>query len=198
MLEKPNLPAFPTMPEWRAMWSNLGIKQVDCDFPRVGSLVARLKAEYVNGDAFTVSLAFGENDVLDFLVAVGNYRFLELPERLFLVPSVQNTLGKLQLDSKTKAPAFEQYDGFELDGALARMLWFGGAYSHRPKSSAEVMDLAIGARTDWIQDRFHEADVFRSHEAWTPFFSDVAWDQSWEVLDKRNRIAHLLFATDTD
>jgi hypothetical protein len=34
-------------------------------------------------------------------------------------------------------------------------------------------------------DRFIEVEVFRSFAAWSPWFYDVAWDQTWIIIDKR-------------
>ena len=49
-----------------------------------------------------------------------------------------------------------------------------------------------------ICDRFDDILVYETRRAWSPFFHDVAWDFSWVVVDKRERLLHLLCATDTD
>ena len=45
-------------------------------------------------------------------------------------------------------------------------------------------------------ERYDGVRVFESAVAWSRYFKDVAWDNTWVVLD--GQLVHVLCATDTD
>ena len=60
------------------------------------------------------------------------------------------------------------------------------------------MRLAEGAAQELLEGRFSEVLVYANHAPWTDFFFDIAWDRTWLMVDKRERLVHVLCATDTD
>ena len=47
-------------------------------------------------------------------------------------------------------------------------------------------------------DRYLDVWVFRSYEAWSPWFWDAAWDKTWIIADAEMSRVWLLCVTDTD
>lgn len=87
---------------------------------------------------------------------------------------------------------------FVLGGTLASVLAFGGAYGRHEPGSLHASHVSDAAARAMICDRFDDILVYETHRAWSPFFRDVAWDYTWVVLDKRERLLHILCATDAD
>jgi hypothetical protein len=200
MLSKPEGLHFPSIAEWRAMWAKMDAHLDPTPSPAADAMIDRIRQEYRNGDAFRATFLLDRHSVFDFLVAAGNYKFLEFPQRFFQLSGVRAALPKLKLDTAITQPAlYESVDAFSLDGELARWLSFGGAYSTagymRP---SEAKRMAMAACSEWFGERYDEVDAFCSGDAWTSFFHGIAWDSTWVVLDKRTRRVQFLCGTDAD
>ncbi len=85
-----------------------------------------------------------------------------------------------------------------LDGELALVLVHGGAYTRYSGTAAQAKALAREAVDELVQDRHEDFDVYSSEEPWTPWFFDVAWDQTWFLVDRRRLEVTVLCMTDTD
>lgn len=97
-------------------------------------------------------------------------------------------------------PAFHGLAGgaLGLDGDLATLLVLGGAYERFRGPQREAKRLACRAADNLIQDRYEDFSVYFSDEAWSPWFYDVAWDQTWILVDRRHAEATVIVTTDTD
>ena len=49
-----------------------------------------------------------------------------------------------------------------------------------------------------IGDRYDDVLSYESGKAWSAFFRDIAGDCTWIVYDKRQRLLHMVCATDND
>lgn len=85
-----------------------------------------------------------------------------------------------------------------LDGDLATLLVLGGAYERFRGPQREAKQLARRAVEDLIQDRYEDFSVYCSDEPWSPWFYDVAWDQTWFLVDRRKAEVTVIATTDTD
>ncbi len=85
-----------------------------------------------------------------------------------------------------------------LDGELALVLVHGGAYTRYPGTAAEAKALGRAAVDEVVEDRHEDFDVYSSEQPWTPWFFDVAWDQTWFLVDRGRLEVTVLCMTDTD
>jgi hypothetical protein len=109
------------------------------------------------------------------------------------------TVGALaDLDiPRGQLPAYRPISPFEWEGALVHMLVVGGAYGRRvPEESAR--QLARDFVDACLEGRHLTATVFAIPGAWTPWFHDVAWDNTFLLYDRAARAWTCLASTDTD
>lgn len=85
-----------------------------------------------------------------------------------------------------------------MDGDLAAQLKWGGAYNSFDGTGADAKRLGLAFSTDIIGDRYDDFRVDHTHEAWSPWFFNVAWDHTWIITDKRHERVTLFCVTDTD
>jgi hypothetical protein len=85
-----------------------------------------------------------------------------------------------------------------LDGDLATLLVLGGAYERFRDSQRKAKQLACRAAEDLIQGRYEDFSAYYSDEPWTPWFYDVAWDQTWFLVDRQHAEVTVIVTTDTD
>ncbi|HEY1815074.1 MAG TPA: hypothetical protein VGG74_22155 [Kofleriaceae bacterium] len=87
--------------------------------------------------------------------------------------------------------------GFSLDGELAAQLALGGAYLPFGGSDAEAQVIARQLADALTEGRASEVTVFRTEEAWHPWFKKTsAFDRTWVVIDRRRRVVTMFAATD--
>lgn len=85
-----------------------------------------------------------------------------------------------------------------LDGDLATLLVLGGAYERFRGAQREAKQLARHAVEDLVQERYEDFSLYYTDEPWAPWFFDVAWDQTWILVDRRNAEVTIICTTDTD
>ena len=78
------------------------------------------------------------------------------------------------------------------------MLVQGGAYAEFSGTAREAMNVSGRFCDALFGDRFKEILLFKSHEAWSDWFCNVAWDATWVGFDKRESKVWLLCVTATD
>jgi hypothetical protein len=120
--------------------------------------------------------------------------------RCFLeAPAVRETAPELQIpDPLPHIPKHTFYSGFEFEGAVAHLLFAGGAYPQTDlrEDSARLLARefvdALGGKNR-LQLR-----VWRIEEAWTDWFNNIAWDSTFVVQPLQSRLWVLFCVTDTD
>lgn len=85
-----------------------------------------------------------------------------------------------------------------LEGDLAATLALGGAYRRHSGTDRDAKDLARRAERDLIGDRYEDFRLFVSDAPWSPWFFDVAWGQTWILVDRGRTEVTIICATDTD
>jgi hypothetical protein len=115
---------------------------------------------------------------------------------------VREGLSRLQIPSPLghDVGSFrEKWAGsLSLDGVLAGLIVNGGAYERYRGPARDAKTLACAAVEALTQNRFEDFRVDVSHEAWAPWFEDVAWDQTYVLTDTANAEITVLCITDTD
>ena len=84
------------------------------------------------------------------------------------------------------------------DGDLAALLVIGGAYRRFRGDWRTAKAVALRAADELLDGRLEDFAIFYSEEAWSPWFFDVAWDESWILLDEGHAEATIIVTTDTD
>jgi len=116
--------------------------------------------------------------------------------------AARGALPGLKVPDPYPLAAPPRFDGplstLTLDGELAAVLVNGGAYVAFTGTAAEAKRMASAAVYDLIQDRHEDFRVFRSDDAWSPFFMDIAWDATWFLVDRPRLEVTLLALTDAD
>lgn len=113
---------------------------------------------------------------------------------------VREGLAALRIPSPLPDIGFEQQwsGSLSLDGVLAGVIVSGGAYENFRGPAREAKALAAAAVEALTQNRFEDFRVDVSHEAWTPWFHDIAWDHTYVLTDNANAEVTVLCITDTD
>ena len=173
--------------------------------PALDALLDAIRATHVNGGLlFTQVRAVDVDDPGRwFAVWRSSYWGNEVFRRLFDSAAVRTALSRLLIPDPypiVKPPQFHQSvtGTFTLAGKLAFALVRGGAYDRFSGSAAEAMRLAVAGVDDLVGDRHECFRVFHSRAPWTPWFYDVAWDDTWIVTDYERLLVSILCKTDTD
>lgn len=85
-----------------------------------------------------------------------------------------------------------------LDGDLAKLLVLGGAYERFRGPQRQAKEAARAAVFDLVEDRFEDVEMYYTDHPWSPWFFDVAWDQTWILVDRCDTTATVICTTDTD
>lgn len=187
-------------------WFELGRYEVTAfTSPALDALLDAIRATHTFGDVlFTQVRAVDVDDPGQwFRIGASIYWDNEVFRSLFDCSAVRTALRELRIPDPypiAKPPQFYQSrtKTFTLSGELAHALVDGGAYSGFSGSPAEAMRLAAAAVFDIVGDRHDQFRVFGSQESWTRWFGDIAWDQTWIVVDYERLLVSILCKTDTD
>jgi hypothetical protein len=95
-------------------------------------------------------------------------------------------------------PEIEPGSALTLDGELAQTLIRGGAYAQFPGTGAEAKAMGQQFCEMLFGNRYTDIQLYKTHTAWSEWFSDVAWDCTWIGLDLQDNCIWMLCITDTD
>jgi len=142
------------------------------------------------------------SDVTAWFAARNRLDEYEMHRLLVDSPVVRRDLAALEIPRQLdRAPSgLEEVPGgaLKLDGILATIIVQGGAYEAFRGSAAQAKQLADEAVAHLTGRRYEDFRLDRSHESWTPWFYDVAWDHTLILTDYRNAEMTVLCITDTD
>lgn len=195
--------------EARRMCRRVPMSPIAATSPGVAAVLKRLRETHGLGDALLAGVEIGQDEVFDRFGR--QHRFLEhgILQQLLCRDEVRHVAAELSIPRRIPQKQFGKFsvpaDGlgpmsaFLLEGELAVRLFEGGAYGARP------MILGVAARRmamEFCEElfgfRYEEMEIFQSHDAWTPWFKDVAWDWTVVLIDRQKRILWLLALTDED
>jgi hypothetical protein len=119
--------------------------------------------------------------------------FFASSELALALPELHTSEGLL------RDPAWAWTGPFILDGQLTEILVNGGAHYRFKGPPKDAKRLAEGFCDAIFGERYHDVNrTLYSGEAWSPWFSGVAWDSSWVIVDDGTQRIWLLCVTDTD
>ncbi|WP_158057956.1 hypothetical protein [Halorussus halophilus] len=143
-------------------------------------------------------------------------------EHLFTSEAFATAAGEMEVGdellvdlhrAEIEEPTIERLSPYKVDGHLASLLMFGGAYygfegggpdwEEAPSTYGTAADAKrMGEQfVDTAFDyRFSDLDAYRTSEQWCNWFQPpiLAWDETLVVIDKRYRLVWILCLTDMD
>lgn len=196
----------PSAEEIMKMWDQLEVVNSPLVSERFNHVLSELGASYAGG-AKCIRLEIASHPVMDWF---GSRRRLQesclgfdfIPN--FLThPVVLKTLEEADiLNPKISENQLVEMSAFTLDGALAQILRYGGAYpSHAFKGTdREAKELGNTFCSELFDSRYSEIALFNSHVAWSSWFMDEldVYNRSWFGFDSRFFNFWILALTDTD
>lgn len=191
--EKPNN----TTAEW--LWRSVEIQPVDGVTPAVKEYLGELRRVNVNGGAAYARFEVKGNRDFDWFATRNRWDEIAFFSRFLSHPVVSSRLPEVGKDAKfDESITFTWGSSLTLDGELARVLVFGGAYKQYEGTPSEAKHLGARVCKALFGDRFLDVEVFWCWKAWSSWFHDVAWDSTCVVINRRLQVVSLLVSTDTD
>lgn len=193
----------PELPEIVASWDSIAWAAVPVTAPALERYLDQVAATHVNGGyLFGRWCAVDYSDTTAWFFARNRVEEYELLRVFFDSRVVREGLGELQIPS----PLGHGVGGFQeqwagslcLDGLFAGVIADGGAYKRYRGPARDAKVLAGAAVEALTQNRFEDFRVDVSHEAWTPWFMDLPWDQTYVLTDTANAEITVLCITDRD
>lgn len=189
----------PTWEDTRDMGREIQLMRTDTHARQFDEFVASLKKSHRNGGAQLAAFDVGENLVFDWFASRNRLYEIGVLDALLTRPTVREALPELRIpDSFPEGTGFDLRSSFTLDGDLAHALYHGGAYHKKEGDGRKEKELALAVCEAMFVLRFGEVSRFSAHGMWTPWFHDIAWDNSDVVFDHRLRRLWLIAITDTD
>lgn len=163
-------------------------------------LVRELRSILLNGGVIAQTFAVENADATAaWFISRNNVNTYGLLTELLRSDGVRQSAPALgSFDAPAAVKTFDQTGALSLDGDLAAALVWGGAYGEFGGSQADAKRLGVDACRALFGDRYEDVCVHRSRAPWSPWFFDVAWDNSWIITDLRTQQMTLLCLTDTD
>ncbi len=191
------LNGIPQFPDRKKMWGSLHIEVIPTVPAATRKYVEHLDTIYSNGFAKYGCFWLGESELLDWYCSRGQFKELRFFENIWAQEPVKSYFGIDKIDGQSNTQ-FTASSPFVLGGSLAWVLDSGGAYGKPSWSGAESKRLGEAAAIELIASDYKNSVVFNSNYGWCNLFYHVAWDYTLVVLNKKERLLHLLIATDTD
>ncbi|MEQ4210447.1 hypothetical protein [Actinopolymorpha sp. B9G3] len=193
----------PSIEELVGSWGSLDWEPVPIDSPSVDAYLSQVRDTHVNGGYLIGRWrAARYSDVTTWFAARNRLEEYEMHRLLFDSPVVRADLSPLEIPVRLdRVPgALKELPGgaLNLDGILATIIVRGGAYKSFQRSAAEAKRLADEAVAALTGRRYEDFRLDRTHEPWTPWFFDVAWDHTLVLTDYRKAEMTVLCVTDTD
>lgn len=185
---------------------HLAFRAFDVELPAVTAMLDELRRTHVNGGALIKGFAVDDDDTTLHWFASRN-RFLDYRFFRALLDSaaVRETLPELEGTQPLPGDPTRRDLGFKeswgtltLDGELAALLVHGGAYKSFQGTPTQAKQLGTAFVDALVGERHAEFKVYRSFDAWSPWFHNVAWDSTWLLIDQGRNEVILLCVTDTD
>ncbi|HEY0698847.1 MAG TPA: hypothetical protein VGD43_13670, partial [Micromonospora sp.] len=156
----------------------------------VEPMLTELRRIHVNGGALLARFrAVDDDPVIRWFTSRNRFDEFGFFRHFLGSPAVRSTLADLRVPDPFDRDVrfFESWSGtFSLDGELAATLVHGGAYERFAGSPVEAKRLGTAFVDAFVGDRHDEFHVYQSHEPWTPWFADVAWDTTRVLIDCGN------------
>ena len=181
------------------MCRRVKLKWLDVPAQPFDKFLARVRDSHDNGGAYLHAFEVAPDPVFDWFASRNRLWDDRLLDWLVLHSTIVDMFPELRIPAVPKeAKGFRGFDPFLFDGALASLLYHGGAYSKASGSGREEKQLALEVCDAMFGLRYGEITCNMNYDAWTPWFKGIAWDLTAVVFDRRLRKLWMLAVTDTD
>ncbi|OUA11510.1 hypothetical protein BK772_04220 [Bacillus thuringiensis serovar finitimus] len=179
-------------------WKEGTFEKIETSDSSVEQLIHTFKEQNVNGGA-VISCFKVHNENFFKEIPYERDKYENFFRKIFNSLDIIQDLEELKIHTSEKYKFQFQYrSAVMLDGSIASQIIRGGAYKDFPERMVIAKQLASHVCQCMFQDRYEDIIVFESHAPWTDWFYDVAWDNTWMVLDSREHKIWFICATDTD
>jgi hypothetical protein len=192
----PSQPA-PLSTDFTRLLRDIRVSAVSFTDPAADALIDAMRGIFHNGGVFFGCFTMTTNPTLDWLLS--HDRLETVLDRASIVQSdtVFEAFPKLIKEPRIlNEPQWHLEPSLTFAGELALRLKSGGAY--KSVATLRALQLAEDFRQCLFQQRYDDVLIVETETAWNGWFCNIAWDQSWLILDKRLQRFFLLMATDTD
>lgn len=184
-------------------WASLDWERQPLVHPELDIYLDHVRRTHVNGGHIVGRWrATQYADTTAWFMARNRFEEYDLFRVFFGHPTVRSDLADLQLPADLRAihERFRQQTAgaLTLDGLLAGILVNGGAYERFKGAASDAKDIANRVVAALTGKRYEDFRVDLSHEAWTPWFRDVAWDHTFVLTDRAKAEITVLCITDAD
>jgi hypothetical protein len=201
----------PTWEETRSMCSSVQLTSVRLDSEAFESVLSRLRESHSNGGAYLAVFQVADDPTFDWFASRNRLLEDSILSEILSRPEIGASLSELEIPQKRgkndqtsascpvgDANGFKMESSFLFDGHLAHRLFYGGAYWQQHGDGQSEKQMAIDFCRAAFDLRFSEMLYYISYEAWTSWFSGIAWDLTAILFDQRTRNLWVLAVTDTD
>ena len=180
------------------MCSRISLNRVELRSEALDRFLECVRKSHGNGGAYFAAFAVGPDSAFDWFASRNRLADERLIDSLIVHPTIREALAQLQIPESKVETGLKMGDPFLLNGRLAHVLYYGGAYTRAGGDGRVDSDLALQVCDAIFGLRFGELSLLESFDAWTPWFKGIAWDTTVALFDRRLRRLSILAITDTD
>lgn len=182
----------------KLIWNTVRIESLRVVEPPIKKLISALNKTHCNGGAKFAKFTIEGNSNFNWFMSRDQFKEIEFPQYFFKNEIVQKTLSGICQEIDLTKIDFIQTSSFTFSGEIAEILARGGAYDKHTGGCGDAFAIAEDFRRCLFGDRFDEILVLNNHRPWSAWFKDIAWDNTWIIIDKRQCFVSVLAVTDTD
>ncbi|WET48798.1 hypothetical protein PYS58_19840 [Chryseobacterium indologenes] len=196
---------IPDLHDLDTFWEHVHYKVIDQEFNFI-----TLLRKSIGGLLLFKGFQFEENDLFDWYFGRGLLRDINFTDYFLLSETVLNEFrtcsvfpGEMievsKISAIDKKPDFTYVNGLCLDGSLASLLCYGGAYRSKFESSVlESKRLAREFCMELFDEEYDQQSLlcWSSNTAWNSWFIDFIMDETFLILCKKTRTLWILAHTD--
>jgi len=180
-------------------WQDVRLRRAEITHPAIKRFLDCVSLTHVNGGAILACLAADDPTVFDH---VNGLQMLGLDHSFVTFlgsPSVVSALPELKIDaSRLDSLKLAYMSPLGMEGELTHLLLCGGAYRKFDGTIEEARTVTRDFVSAVVDGNYLRAMVAVSHEAWSEWFFDIAWDHTYLLCNPEARNFWLLCITDTD
>ena len=166
--------------------------------PAVDNLIQAINKAFSNVGGHLVKFSFANDADLKETASKNEFYQDRFFDSLFKSAEFISVLPDLKPSAAFDDIRWNEVSAFTLAGQWAQALMYGGAVASFPGKGKEAKKLCEDVADFIFDERYEDIMAYRTDDAWSDWFHDVAWDYSWLVIDKANSLAWVLVITDTD
>lgn len=190
----------PTNSEVDKMLSSLTILPLPFpDDKRISTYLDTVKEKYSNGGTLFYQFQVQGDKTFHFFASRNRLAEIDFINQLFQKQIFKETAKELKGVEKIKMENSNwRTDIFSLPGNLARIVYYGGAYSHEHFSAENAFNLSVDFVDTISEKSYADFNCWTLGGEWSDWFFNIAWDYSVLLFDKAKSIVTLICMTDTD